>query len=207
MQVKTLKRYGIQVFFLFPFVLLLWWYILPIIILPSIEYSAGYMLEQFFSHERVDISTTEDKKWMIDTYFLIEEKPYSRTWSTSLDIVLFSFGLPLFWCICLAFLPIVQWGKILIGTIILLVSIYICTFFKGFMVIATLMADEGVKYLYTTQRLYEAVVPFSDVVMLIMEFIASLSVYSVTIIIPFMLGYYINRSNIEAIFLTSLTKK
>ncbi len=204
MHINPLARYGLRVFLLFPFILWLWWVALPTVILPTLEYSSGTIIENIFKQERIEITTTPEKNWLIDTYFLIEEKPYSRTWSTKLDILLYTFGLPLFWCVCLAFFPVVQWKKVMMGTVGILIGIVMCVVFKGMLTIAFLMENEGVQQIYIMKGLYQPVIPFSATALIIIETIASISVYAVTVILPFWFAYYINRHAVYALLFTTV---
>lgn len=208
MLTNPLTRYGLKVFLLFPLVLWVWWLALPTVTLPILEYSSGAIVENIFKQERVEISTTPEKNWLIDTYFLIEEKPYSRTWSTKLDIILYTFGLPLFWCVCVAFVHNLNWKKIALetalGTVGIFIGIVICVVFKGMLTVGFLMEKEGVQQIYIMKGLYQPVIPFSATALMIIETIASISVYAVTVILPFWFAYLVNRRTIYALLFTTV---
>ena len=207
MQIKVfnpLVFYTVRVFFLFPCFLAIWWYALPVVILPYIEYTAGWGIEQLFQRENVEISTNQALQWLIDTYFLIEETPYRRTWSTVLDIKIYSFGLPLFWCVCMAFFPLIAWRKLFLGSCAILGCISICVFFKAWATLAALVMTQGIKNIYITSGVYEAVISYPSYTIQIIDFIGIFFAYMAMIIIPFSIAYFINRPAIRAILLCIL---
>ncbi len=179
--------------------ILLWWYLLPIVIVPFLQLSTELWLRQGFDHLYAQLQVQANGDWVINTRVLMPEQPSDPNKRHLLNLALkkapenISLGLPILWALLLA-VPQQRLKHLAIGTASMALAIVLLTGLWLSEKLISALTDGHSYYVFSNTHINTYLKPYYpwQAEMLGMSYSALL--YCVVLFLPLALVYYLNRS-------------